>query len=55
MLDAWTGLAAGDINAGVGPTWPTYDVATDSFLELGDPIAAGAGVRTADCDFWDAH
>jgi para-nitrobenzyl esterase len=36
------------------PPWPEYDPAADRSLELGVPIAAVDGVRTEQCDFWDA-
>ncbi len=51
----WVSLAThGDPNAGDAPVaWPRYDAASDPYLELGDPIAAGAGVRSEKCDFWD--
>jgi hypothetical protein len=34
-------------------TWPRYDAAGDAFLQLDDTVQAGAGVRSAQCDFWD--
>ena len=45
--------AAGDPNGGGAPSWPAYDGASDSVLLLDDTPTAGAGVRTAQCDFWD--
>lgn len=45
--------AAGDPNGGDTAPWPAYEPTTDPYLELGPTIAAGAGVRTAQCDFWD--
>jgi para-nitrobenzyl esterase len=54
MIGYWTRFAAsGDPNGGGASAWPTYDVATDPYLALDDTIAAGAGIRTAKCDFWD--
>ncbi|HEY3352580.1 MAG TPA: carboxylesterase family protein [Polyangia bacterium] len=51
---SWSRLAAtGDPNGGGAPAWPEYVAATDPFLQLEDPSASGAGVRTAPCDFWD--
>ncbi len=52
----WSQLAtAGEVNGGNNTvTWPAYDVATDSYLDLDDTLAAGQGVRTKYCDFWDA-
>jgi para-nitrobenzyl esterase len=50
----WTRLAAGgDPNGPGAPAWPVYDVAADSYLELATPPAAGEGVRSKKCDFWD--
>ena len=53
MIRYWTRFAlTGDPN-GVASPWPAYDVATDPYLALDNTIAAGAGVRTTRCDFWD--
>jgi para-nitrobenzyl esterase len=49
----WSRLASGDPNGGGAPAWPRYDATTDPFLQLDDTTQAGAGVRTAQCDFWD--
>jgi len=50
----WSRLAAtGDPNGGAGATWPLYDASTDAVMLLDDASMAGAGVRTAQCDFWD--
>jgi para-nitrobenzyl esterase len=50
----WSRLAAaGDPNGGGPVAWPRYDAATDTFLQLDDAQQAGAGVRSAQCDFWD--
>jgi para-nitrobenzyl esterase len=50
----WSRLAAaGDPNGGGAPMWPLYDATTDAVLQLDDTPAAMAGVRTAQCDFWD--
>ena len=54
IIASWRSLAAtGDPGAPASVPWPRYDGATDSYLGLDDPIAQGAGVRTAQCDFWD--
>jgi para-nitrobenzyl esterase len=50
----WSRLATGDPNGGAAVAWPRYDATTDPFLKLDDAQQAGAGVRTAQCDFWDA-
>ncbi|GAC1369417.1 MAG: carboxylesterase family protein [Polyangiales bacterium] len=53
MGKAWTSLAvSGDPTPPGAPAWPLYGAA-DPYLQLEDPIATGAGVRTALCDFWD--
>ena len=54
MATTWTSFAkeANPNNASI-PSWPRYDVATDSYLQLNDVVAAEAGVHTAHCDFWD--
>jgi para-nitrobenzyl esterase len=51
----WSRLAGtGDPNGEGAVVWPTYDAATDPFLQLDDPIAAGKGVRSRQCDFWES-
>ena len=61
LADSVTGYWArfatyGDPNGFNATYWPAalswYD---DVFLQLDDSISAGRGVRTANCDFWDAH
>jgi para-nitrobenzyl esterase len=50
----WSSLAStGTPNGGGAVDWPAYDASTDPYLGLDDTIAAGTGVRTANCDFWD--
>ena len=54
MQDAWTAHAAvGDPSAG-GLTWPEYAGGGDPHMRLDVPSMAGDGVRTEECDFWDA-
>ena len=54
MATTWTTFAKeGNPNNASIPSWPRYDVATDSYLQLNDVVAAEAGVHTAHCDFWD--
>jgi para-nitrobenzyl esterase len=54
MVGYWSRFAAtGDPNGDGAVAWPAYDVAADPYLRLGTPIAAGEGVRTAQCDFWE--
>jgi para-nitrobenzyl esterase len=51
----WARFAAtGDPNGNGATLWPTYG-ASDPFLQLDAPSMAGAGVRTAHCDFWDGR
>jgi para-nitrobenzyl esterase len=55
VVSYWRTLAAtGDANGASLPVWPLFDPVTDTFLQLDDPITAGSGVRTAQCDFWDS-
>jgi len=51
----WSGFAHGNPNGLNGIRWPVYDPATDPYLALDDTIVAESGVRTSNCDFWDAH
>ena len=55
MNASWARFAAtGDPN-GAGPTpWPAYDAARDRTLVWDAPGAVADGIRTAECDFWDA-
>jgi para-nitrobenzyl esterase len=51
----WARLGAtGDPNGEGAVSWPVYESVADTFLGLDVPIAAGAGIRTPECDFWDA-
>jgi para-nitrobenzyl esterase len=45
--------ATGDPNGGGAPPWPEYDPAADSYLTLDWPVGSGAGLRAAQCDWWD--
>ena len=54
MSDYWASFAAtGDPNIAGRPLWPAYSVAGREYLELGDRVIAGAGIRTEFCDLWD--
>jgi para-nitrobenzyl esterase len=59
MLGYWTQFAAtgdpnGSLDAGA-PAWPSYETATDEYLELLDPTPmASTHLRQAECDFWAA-
>ncbi len=51
----WRHLAAAGTPADPAlPFWPEYEPLADRSLDLGLPIAPVDGVRTAQCDFWDA-
>lgn len=55
MSKAWVQFArAGNPNIVGQPfTWPLYDAATDSYIELGPEIKQGTGLRTDICDSID--
>ena len=67
MQQAWTRFAGqGDPNsrfdnggsgegAGLTPSWPTYDAATDPYVVLDTPVTTAKGLETAVCDFWDTR
>ena len=52
MQGLWSSFAAGALLS--DPVWSEYDPKTDPYLLLEDPVGAGQGVRTEQCDFWDA-
>jgi len=55
MNSYWARFGAnGDPNGAGAAPWPRYDAGLDSYLGLDNTIAAGAGVRTSQCDFWDS-
>jgi para-nitrobenzyl esterase len=54
MSAAWVRFATtGDPNGGDLPTWPLYDSEGEEFLEFGDTVAAGSGVRTGYCELFE--
>ena len=54
MIGYWSCFAAtGNPNGGGAPEWPRATTGSDPYLKLDTTIAAGDGVRTAQCDFWD--
>jgi para-nitrobenzyl esterase len=56
IVGYWTRFAAtGDPNDPSAPTWPIDAAQNDLVLRLDDAITAVSGVRTEQCDFWDAH
>jgi para-nitrobenzyl esterase len=55
MQGYWAQFAAtGDPNGGWPVSWPRYEAADDPYLTLGSPPSPAAGLRTRQCDFWDA-
>ncbi len=55
MIKYWGAFATSGVPDAAGePAWPRYDLVTESYLELADPITAGAGLRDPQCDFWDS-
>ncbi len=51
----WTRFARTGDPAGAGAAvWPAYAIPGDAYLELAPTPAAGDGIRTTECDFWDS-
>ena len=56
MSGAWVRFAAtGDPNGGDLPAWPAYTAEEERYMEFGDRIAAGAGLRSEKVALWEAH
>lgn len=54
MIGYWTRFAAtGDPNGAGSTPWPVFDPQPDTHLVLGTPITSGAGIRAAQCNFWE--
>ena len=54
IIGYWSRFAAtGNPNGDGAPDWPRAKAGSDPYLKLDTTIAAGDGVRTAQCDFWD--
>ncbi len=54
MSDYWVRFAAtGDPNGSGSPSWPVYRQESREYLELGNRVEPGSGIRTAFCDLWD--
>lgn len=50
----WVRFASrGDPNGGESPSWPSYSAESRIYLELGDRIAASAGIRPESCALFD--
>lgn len=52
-IDAdWAAMAASGAPSS-SPAWPRYDPATDPYVQLDDTVSTGAGLRTAQVQFWN--
>ena len=55
MMTYWTRFAAsGDPNVQGLPQWPVYSSKTDAYLELGNEIKAGVGLRKDRLMLWES-
>lgn len=50
---AWTQFATNGAPSSADLAWPPYEEGVDPYAGLDVPWAAGQGVRSAQCDFWD--
>jgi para-nitrobenzyl esterase len=59
LADAFTASIAAFVRTGdpnvASLSWPAYDAASDSYLELETPPSIKHGLRAELCDFWDAQ
>jgi len=56
MSDAWVRFAAtGDPNGGDLPEWQPYSATEESYLEFGDEIRTGTGLRSDKVALWQAY
>ena len=54
MSDYWVEFATkGDPNGETTPAWPAYELSSRRYLELGNEIRPGIGLRTEYCDLYD--
>jgi para-nitrobenzyl esterase len=54
MSASWVRFAAtGDPNGGQLPAWPAYSSGEEGFLEFGDTVRAGSGVRRDACELYE--
>lgn len=55
IMGYWSRFGAtGSPNGAGAVEWPKYDMLKDPHLVLDNPITTGEGVRTAQCDAWEA-
>jgi hypothetical protein len=38
----------------LGVSWQPYDATRDNYLDFDETISANEGLRTQECDMWDA-
>ena len=54
ISDYWGRFAAtGDPNGGESPLWPSYNAKSRAYLELGNQVLAGTGIRPDHCALYD--
>lgn len=55
MMASWVALArdADPNDAELGVTWAPYTAEQDNYIDFGDEVTLGAGLRTSKCDLWD--
>ena len=56
FVSYWTSFATDAVpTAGsAAPEWPAYNASADALLVLDETISVSRGLKSADCDFWDA-
>jgi para-nitrobenzyl esterase len=54
MSGYWVQFAAtGNPNKPGALEWPAYDLSKDPYMEFGEVVGVGQGLRKEKCDFWD--
>lgn len=54
MSGYWVQFAAtGNPNKTGFVEWPAYDFSKDQYIEFGEIVRVGQGLRKEKCDFWD--